>query len=171
MSREIFSKTWSLGIEFDPTQKDFPDSIDESFFIIKNNNEEIIYLSINQGIYLVSVDSSFGVKIELDINDLDEGTYEWEINIIRNKKIILSDSGKIIAEGTPTKQKIARPWDLLNPNTEYVGKEISNKRLSICKSCDMFLKGICKECGCYMPIKTKISHAFCPIGKWEAESA
>lgn len=61
-----------------------------------------------------------------------------------------------------------RPWDMLNPNIEKLDKENSQKRLNICLSCDrLFKKTVqCKECGCYMPAKTQLPHAVCPLGKW-----
>jgi hypothetical protein len=64
--------------------------------------------------------------------------------------------------------KEVRPWDLLNPNTEYVDKEEADRRLDICKGCP-FLIGIthqCKKCGCFMHLKTKMLAATCPIGQW-----
>lgn len=66
--------------------------------------------------------------------------------------------------------KNAMPWDLLNPNTEYVNQEIYDERLDICKSCDRFisLTSQCKECGCFMKLKCAVSHAFCPLNKWNA---
>jgi hypothetical protein len=62
----------------------------------------------------------------------------------------------------------AKPWDILNPNTEYLSEEESEKRLDICKNCEFFFTPTnqCKKCGCFMNIKTKISHASCPINKW-----
>jgi len=62
----------------------------------------------------------------------------------------------------------SRPWDILNPKTEYVEDEISNDRYSICKECSHFLNATkqCKLCGCFMIIKTKLEHASCPIDKW-----
>ncbi len=65
-------------------------------------------------------------------------------------------------------QKPSRPWDLLNPRTEYVSKEEAASRLDICKACPRLIPGLlqCKECGCFMKAKTTIKHATCPIGKW-----
>jgi hypothetical protein len=62
----------------------------------------------------------------------------------------------------------AKPWDMLNPNVERAPEDVAEKRLSICLSCDRFMKitRTCKECGCLMDAKTKIGHAFCPLGKW-----
>jgi hypothetical protein len=62
----------------------------------------------------------------------------------------------------------AKPWDMLNPNVKRVPEHISEERLKICMSCDRFMKATrtCKECGCFMDAKTKIGHAYCPLGKW-----
>jgi hypothetical protein len=61
-----------------------------------------------------------------------------------------------------------RPWDILNPSTEYVDSKISDERYSICLSCPELinLTKQCKKCGCFMALKTKIEKASCPIGKW-----
>lgn len=166
MDRENFFKKWSLEIKFDPTLEDFPESLSDSFLSIKKNDQDILTLKINQGLTLVSIDEYFGIKVDLDINDFEEGQYEWYIKIVSNEKVLLEDSGIINAIGKPTKTKIARPWDIFNPNTEYVDNKVSDERMSICNSCEMFMKGICKSCGCFMPIKTKMAHASCPLGKW-----
>lgn len=41
-------------------------------------------------------------------------------------------------------------------------------RYETCKSCDHFFKPSrqCKECMCFMNIKTKVKDATCPLGKW-----
>lgn len=42
-----------------------------------------------------------------------------------------------------------------------------NKRMDICNSCEsLSILKFCKECGCLMPVKTYLSFAKCPIGKW-----
>jgi hypothetical protein len=51
----------------------------------------------------------------------------------------------------------------------YADKEINaNARLDICKTCpELFtLTNTCKQCGCFMSIKTRIYSASCPLGKW-----
>lgn len=166
MNRENFLKKWPLDIKFNSDLSNIPESLSESFLLISKNNEDILKLKINQGITLVSIDDYLGVKVDLDINDFEEGQYHWQIKIIKDNVIILKDNGTIEAVGKPTKTKIARPWDFLNPNTEYVDSKVSEERMKICNSCDMLVKGLCKSCGCFMPLKTKISHASCPLGKW-----
>jgi hypothetical protein len=41
-------------------------------------------------------------------------------------------------------------------------------RMDICKQCDAYNNSTsqCRHCGCYMPIKTKIDAAKCPMSKW-----
>jgi hypothetical protein len=66
------------------------------------------------------------------------------------------------------KSRQVKPWDMLNPRTEFVEEEISEYRYNICKSCPELIKltKTCKKCGCFMAAKTKLKHAACPINKW-----
>jgi hypothetical protein len=61
-----------------------------------------------------------------------------------------------------------RPWDLVNPNTEWADEEKAKERFSICQACPELIKltSQCKKCGCFMSMKTKLEKAVCPIGKW-----
>ena len=68
------------------------------------------------------------------------------------------------------KQKLgeARPWDLLSEAAARVPEEDEKKRYDICLDCDRLLPIThqCKECGCFMKLKTKLKVATCPLGKW-----
>jgi len=61
-----------------------------------------------------------------------------------------------------------RPWDIVNPATEWASKELANTRYAICKVCPELIKltSQCKKCGCFMIAKTKLEKATCPLGKW-----
>ena len=61
-----------------------------------------------------------------------------------------------------------KPWDMINPNTEWAEKSLSNERYSICLACPELIKLTrqCKKCGCFMAVKTKLQEAKCPLGKW-----
>lgn len=61
-----------------------------------------------------------------------------------------------------------KPWDILNPNIPRSSDDVQSKRMSICESCERFFKPTrqCKECGCFMDIKTKLEQASCPLEKW-----
>jgi predicted Zn-ribbon and HTH transcriptional regulator len=60
------------------------------------------------------------------------------------------------------------PLDMLNPMTKHAAEELSDSRMSICRSCPELIKltSQCKKCGCFMSLKTKYEAAKCPIGKW-----
>lgn len=64
--------------------------------------------------------------------------------------------------------KEVRPWDFLNPNTEYVSEEIADERLKVCNACPELIQltKTCKKCGCFMTLKTKFAKATCPLEKW-----
>lgn len=46
--------------------------------------------------------------------------------------------------------------------------EVQVTRYDICKSCPSFTVVLktCRECGCIMPLKTRLANAVCPLGKW-----
>jgi hypothetical protein len=60
------------------------------------------------------------------------------------------------------------PLDMLNPMTRHADLDMANTRMTICNSCPEIIKitSQCKKCGCFMPAKTKLEAAKCPIGKW-----
>lgn len=61
-----------------------------------------------------------------------------------------------------------KPWDFFNPNTIYAEEQVVNQRYLVCKSCPEFISMTkqCKKCGCFMPAKTKMQAASCPLNKW-----
>jgi hypothetical protein len=60
--------------------------------------------------------------------------------------------------------------DIVNPNTEWVGQVLFEKRYSICQECPELIKLTkqCKKCGCFMKVKSRMKLAKCPLGKWDA---
>jgi len=62
---------------------------------------------------------------------------------------------------------VVRPWDFINPDTQFAPEEEQDRRYSICSDCThLTALKTCTHCGCFMPNKTKLLHAKCPIGKW-----
>ena len=61
-----------------------------------------------------------------------------------------------------------RPWDLVNPETEWAEESVATTRYSVCRACPELIKLTkqCKKCGCFMAAKTKLQGATCPLGKW-----
>jgi len=50
----------------------------------------------------------------------------------------------------------------------FVSKEEQESRMNTCLSCDRIIKIThqCKECMCFMDLKTKLEGIKCPLGKW-----
>jgi hypothetical protein len=57
--------------------------------------------------------------------------------------------------------------DALKGDIQISSDELAKTRYAICQTCP-FLKESkkCAKCGCFMPIKTKLIRASCPIKKW-----
>jgi hypothetical protein len=53
-------------------------------------------------------------------------------------------------------------------NKFFVPNEIYEERMSICKSCVFYFKptGTCKDCGCFMKIKSRLATMSCSQKKW-----
>jgi hypothetical protein len=49
-----------------------------------------------------------------------------------------------------------------------VSEEQQESRMSICRSCEHFdaNRTVCKQCGCFLQLKTQFANMRCPIGKW-----
>lgn len=61
-----------------------------------------------------------------------------------------------------------RPWDVFNSSIENTSEEEASSRYALCLECPKLIKVTkqCKECGCFMPLKTKLETAKCPLDKW-----
>lgn len=62
----------------------------------------------------------------------------------------------------------SKPWHLLDPSKVLSDENIINKRLDVCAGCPELIQLTkqCKQCGCFMNLKTKLQNATCPLGKW-----
>lgn len=62
----------------------------------------------------------------------------------------------------------AKIWHAIPYVAEKADKETAAKRYSICLECPELTEHThqCKQCMCFMKIKTTISHASCPLKKW-----
>jgi hypothetical protein len=98
-----------------------------------------------------------------------EEEIEAEQELIRQQAIQFADFSIANEISDETAQKVT-PLDLLN-SKNYTTRDVRDSRYEICKGCDEFAKPIkmCKECGCNMPLKTWLSQAECPLGKWAGE--
>lgn len=55
--------------------------------------------------------------------------------------------------------------DNLDPDVK-AEEELYEKRLSVCKECDLLLEGMCRSCGCYVELRAVITKNVCPRKKW-----
>lgn len=60
------------------------------------------------------------------------------------------------------------PLDLFNSGKRKATAELKKERLDICLSCPelISLTKQCKQCGCFMELKTGLELSKCPMGKW-----
>jgi TPP-dependent indolepyruvate ferredoxin oxidoreductase alpha subunit len=55
-------------------------------------------------------------------------------------------------------------------NNKNVEKTLRQRRIEICEGCKkMTAFKTCKLCGCFLPVKTFLKHAECPLDKWPKE--
>lgn len=47
-----------------------------------------------------------------------------------------------------------------------VDQPLYEKRLTVCKKCDLLNDGLCRACGCYVELKAVMKKNSCPYDKW-----
>lgn len=101
-----------------------------------------------------------------DLNEdeiAEEGIPEFKDGIWQQSWVIrpLTESEILeVIDGIQRAELILDPIYL--PNTT-----VQATRYNICKNCTSFtILKTCKECGCIMPLKTRLANAVCPLGKW-----
>lgn len=55
-----------------------------------------------------------------------------------------------------------------NPPGFFTSRDTRAERVDVCRGCDRLFTPTftCKECGCFMGLKTWLGDATCPLGKW-----
>lgn len=49
---------------------------------------------------------------------------------------------------------------------DRASKELTEKRLDVCRACDRLHMGTCQACGCYVEIRAAVIRSKCPKKKW-----
>lgn len=49
-----------------------------------------------------------------------------------------------------------------------VDSQVYEKRLAVCKGCDLLADGMCRACGCFVELRAAIRKNSCPYDKWLA---
>lgn len=55
--------------------------------------------------------------------------------------------------------------DNLDPDIK-TDEELYEKRLGICKECELLLQGMCRSCGCYVELRAAMAKNGCPRKRW-----
>lgn len=50
-----------------------------------------------------------------------------------------------------------------------VGQPLYEKRLSVCKECDLLADAMCRACGCFVELRAVMKKNACPYDKWLAD--
>ncbi|MDE7018902.1 MAG: hypothetical protein K2P65_15260 [Lachnospiraceae bacterium] len=50
-----------------------------------------------------------------------------------------------------------------------VNQGVYQKRLAICKECDLLANGMCRACGCFVELRAAVKKNSCPYDKWTAQ--
>jgi hypothetical protein len=58
--------------------------------------------------------------------------------------------------------------NLKKGNDLSVPAHVADRRFDVCRKCDKFDPTLerCRECGCFMRVKTKLAGMKCPLNKW-----
>lgn len=58
--------------------------------------------------------------------------------------------------------------DLFDSSQPRSDQDLIKSRLEICNKCEWLNKRLqkCRQCGCFMKLKSTLKVAECPIGKW-----
>lgn len=58
--------------------------------------------------------------------------------------------------------------DFFTGKLKFVSKEVAQQRFDVCLQCDARDEAlnICTICSCYLPAKTKLKDATCPMELW-----
>lgn len=65
------------------------------------------------------------------------------------------------------KPRLVRVFDLIGPDVPIVEDDKRKHRMDECRVCPSLINDtLCDKCSCFMPVKTWLKDATCPLGKW-----
>jgi hypothetical protein len=117
-----------------------------------------------------------------DPEELGIGEHPYSLSVASGDATLYEESGvlEVVANPNPGENPGVLLWfDALHPSDPEADKEelpaaeipttVQDTRLRICGECPAFKheSGECAECGCWMPYKSGLATAECPLGKWE----
>ena len=147
----------------------------ESFLSLSQGGVEIDRLTAKVGLDILEEGPEWLLHAYIsDTSFLPLGDIDYTVAIrTEDGESVLEDAGVItvLASTQPEPRKSVYPWDLIKPSSEHVDRETRYQRMTICRACPRFHRGVCGECFCVMRFKTLLADASCPLGRWEAVNA
>jgi hypothetical protein len=133
---------------------DHPDAV-----IYKNTKMPSAQLLANYNVYPLITTPA---PLETDDTVASEGVPEFKDNEWHQTWVTRTLTEEELLAQLESQKQIEIPVNFL------VDSETSTSRYNTCKACERYnsLTSICKECGCFMIVKTKIHGVVCPLGKW-----
>jgi hypothetical protein len=138
--------------------------------------QEVMTIAPGSGLSIGAVEGKIGVFVEFDTSIFPTFTddFVWTLNVQADDVSPDCDaqgSVTLVAEYSKKAKKPARPWDFFKPGVHHATEKQQAERMAICNACDeLSMAKTCGICHCFMPMKTRLAHAECPIGKWVAIS-
>ncbi len=156
----ILENNQPVNYSIEQLLKDYPNA--KIYKKSKMPNEQLL---ANYSVYPLITEATLDTKedetVEESTPEFRNGEWHqtWRVRKLTQKEI------DMIVESRQTDFNISTIDD--NTTDFFATTELQEQRYEICKSCDSFtaLK-TCRECGCIMPLKIKISDVSCPVGKW-----
>lgn len=132
----------------------------------RNDGTVVVVVSVNDTRYLPAGDYSYKVTAKDGAGN----------KILDEKGTIKVESAVVTREPDPA----ASTWfDPFTPVTQSTDGEVHDlpepeiplpiyeERMNLCMACPALDNGsICKQCGCFMPVKAGLADVSCPLGKW-----
>jgi hypothetical protein len=119
-----------------------------------------------------------------DPEELGLGEYAFSLRVVEDDNAVYEETGILevvaAAPGAKPTPGVLLWFDALHPSdpdadiehlpAAEIPQTIQDLRLRICGECPAFQRdsGECAECGCWMPYKSGLATAECPLGKWTA---
>lgn len=103
--------------------------------------------------------SNFISKLKQRHEEIATGTTSAAAKFIRQTSTVVASAADTVA--TAVKERVIQPVIVLD-------EVVVLKRYNTCLDCEQFnaQTARCNMCGCYMKLKTKLTAATCPLGKW-----
>lgn len=160
-----------------PALKDAPSPLEikpiSKWCVVSIEDSHPIYtIALGSGLSIGAVDQVPGVFIEFDpvIFPPMHDRFTWTLNVQADYVTPDCDADGLIVlveKYSKAMPKPARPWDFFKPGVHHTSEKQRLERMEICEACpELSFAKTCNECHCFMPMKTRLAHASCPLGKW-----